>query len=135
MLAALLSLFFAGAGALGGAVGMAALLGLSLAMTLGVSFLLSKTALKGLSSFFALELPPYRRPQVGQVLVRSVLDRTCLLYTSHSPSWEKPWLNSWEGALAPTMVSQRMASSSSAITGKAVHRPVNSRSSFLSRGL
>ena len=76
MLAALLSLFFAGAGALGGAVGMAALLGLSLAMTLGVSFLLSKTALKGLPSFFALELPPYRRPQVGQVLVRSVLDRT-----------------------------------------------------------
>ena len=45
-------------------------------MTLGVSFLLSKTALKGLPSFFALELPPYRRPQVGQVLVRSVLDRT-----------------------------------------------------------
>ena len=54
---------------------MAALLGLSLAMTLGVSFLLSKTALKGLPSFFALELPPYRRPQVGQVLVRSVLDQ------------------------------------------------------------
>lgn len=76
LLAALLSLFFAGAGALGGAVGMAALLGFSLAMTLGVSFLLSKTALKGLPSFFALELPPYRRPQVGQVLVRSVLDRT-----------------------------------------------------------
>ena len=34
---------------------------------------------KGLPSSFALELPPYRRPQVGQVLVRSVLDRTLLV--------------------------------------------------------
>ena len=45
-------------------------------MTLLVSRLLSRTVLKGTPSSFALELPPYRRPRVGQVLVRSVLDRT-----------------------------------------------------------
>lgn len=44
--------------------------------TLGVSWLLSRTILRGVPSFFALELPPFRRPQVGQVVVRSVFDRT-----------------------------------------------------------
>ena len=38
--------------------------------------LLSQTVLKGMSSSFTLELPPYRRPQIGKVLVRSILDRT-----------------------------------------------------------
>ena len=45
-------------------------------MTLLVSKLLSKTILKGESSAFVLELPPYREPQIGQVIVRSVFDRT-----------------------------------------------------------
>ena len=45
-------------------------------MTLGVSFVLSRTLLKGLPSSFVLELPPYRRPKIGDVIVRSVLDRT-----------------------------------------------------------
>lgn len=45
-------------------------------MTLLVSRILSKTLLKGEPSSFALELPPYRRPQVGRVLIRSILDRT-----------------------------------------------------------
>lgn len=45
-------------------------------ITLFVSRLLSKTVLKGLPSSFALELPPYRKPQVGRVIVRSVFDRT-----------------------------------------------------------
>jgi ferrous iron transport protein B len=45
-------------------------------LTLLCSWLLSHTLLRGLPSAFTLELPPYRRPQVGQVLVRSVLDRT-----------------------------------------------------------
>ena len=49
---------------------------LGVAMTFVVSRLLSNTLLKGVPSAYALELPPYRRPQVGQVLVRSVLDRT-----------------------------------------------------------
>lgn len=45
-------------------------------MTFIVSKLLSKTLLKGVPSFFALEMPPYRVPQVGKVIVRSIFDRT-----------------------------------------------------------
>lgn len=49
---------------------------LGVGMTLLISKILSKTLLKGLPSSFALELPPYRRPQIGKVLIRSVFDRT-----------------------------------------------------------
>ncbi len=38
--------------------------------------LLSSTVLKGMPSSFTLELPPYRRPQIGKILIRSVFDRT-----------------------------------------------------------
>lgn len=41
-----------------------------------MSWLLSVTVLKGMPSSFVLELPPYRRPQIGRVVVRSVCDRT-----------------------------------------------------------
>ncbi len=44
--------------------------------TLIISKILSKTILKGMPSTFALELPPYRRPQIGKVIVRSIFDRT-----------------------------------------------------------
>ena len=49
---------------------------LGICATLLSSLLLSKTILKGLPSSFTLELPPYRRPQIGKVLLRSVFDRT-----------------------------------------------------------
>lgn len=49
---------------------------LGIFLTLGVSRLLSCTVLKGVPSSFVLELPPYRRPQIGKVIVRSVMDRT-----------------------------------------------------------
>ena len=45
-------------------------------MTLFISKMLSKTILKGVPSSFTLELPPYRKPQVGKIIVRSILDRT-----------------------------------------------------------
>lgn len=45
-------------------------------LTLVISKILSKTILKGLPSSFILELPPYRKPQIGKILVRSLLDRT-----------------------------------------------------------
>src|SRR5690606_24009127 len=32
--------------------------------------------LKGQPSSFALELPPYRKPKIGEVIIRSILDRT-----------------------------------------------------------
>jgi len=49
---------------------------LGVAMTFIVSKLLSHTLCRGYPSSFALELPPYRRPQIAKVLVRSVFDRT-----------------------------------------------------------
>ena len=76
LLIALLSLFFSGGAMLGAAVGLLALLVFAVCVTLAVSRLLSATLLRGESSAFSLELPPYRRPQLGQVLVRSLLDRT-----------------------------------------------------------
>ena len=45
-------------------------------ITLVVSNILSKTVLKGVPSSFVLELPPYRKPQVLKVIVRSICDRT-----------------------------------------------------------
>ena len=77
----LLSLFFIGTGG-GVAASLWQAAGLTGAVALGVAFallcsrLLSGTLLKGTPSSFVLELPPYRRPQIGKVLVRSLLDRT-----------------------------------------------------------
>ncbi len=48
----------------------------SVFMTLTVSRILSSTILKGLPSSFILELPPYRRPQIKKIIIRSILDRT-----------------------------------------------------------
>ncbi len=45
-------------------------------VTLGVSWLLSRTLLRGVPSAYSMELPPYRKPLIGQVLIRSVYDRT-----------------------------------------------------------
>jgi ferrous iron transport protein B len=71
---ALLTLFFGG-GLLSAGL-MVGVVAFSLGMTLGLSFLLSRTVLRGQPSAYTLELPPFRRPQVGKVLVRSFLDRT-----------------------------------------------------------
>jgi len=49
---------------------------LGVLITLAISSLLSRTVLKGLPSSFTLELPPYRKPQLGRIIVRSILDRT-----------------------------------------------------------
>jgi ferrous iron transport protein B len=80
-LLALIALFLIGAsGGLAASLLLAllltALLLLGILMTLLATRLLSCTVLRGLPSSFALELPPYRRPQVGRVIVRSLLDRT-----------------------------------------------------------
>lgn len=49
---------------------------LGVILTFAVSKLLSVTILKGVPSSFTLELPPYRKPQIGKVIVRSIFDRT-----------------------------------------------------------
>jgi len=55
---------------------MTGLILLGIGATLAASWFLSHTLLKGMPSAFTLELPPYRRPQIRKVLVRSVFDRT-----------------------------------------------------------
>lgn len=45
-------------------------------MTFVISKILSQTVLKGIPSSFTLELPPYRKPQIGKIIVRSIFDRT-----------------------------------------------------------
>jgi len=80
-LIAILTMFFAGASSgLGGSVISALLLTcvivLGVAATFAATKLLSATLLKGMPSSFTLELPSYRRPQFGKVIVRSMLDRS-----------------------------------------------------------
>lgn len=64
------------AASLGGAAFLVLLILLSVGITLLTSAFLSRTVLRGIPSAFTLELPPYRRPAVLSVLVRSVFDRT-----------------------------------------------------------
>lgn len=78
---AIITMFLIGSnkGAAGGilsAVFLAGVITLGVAMTLIMSRLLSKTVLKGAASSYTLELPPYRRPQIGKVIIRSIFDRT-----------------------------------------------------------
>ena len=78
-LIAIASIFIAASGILQGLIGtvvITCVIILGVITTLFVSKLLSKTILKGLPSSFTLELPPFRKPQIGKVLVRSMLDRT-----------------------------------------------------------
>ncbi|NFE19376.1 ferrous iron transporter B [Clostridium botulinum] len=49
---------------------------IGIGITLLVSYILSKTLLKGVPSSFTLELPPYRKPQIGRVIYTSIIDRT-----------------------------------------------------------
>lgn len=80
-LIAILTMFFVGVegGALNSLISAALLtvfILFGILVTFAVTKLLSKTLLKGVPSFFTLELPPYRRPQIGKVIVRSIFDRT-----------------------------------------------------------
>jgi len=72
-------LFFSGPGFLG-SFGASLFLVLMIVgavlVSLLVSKFLSKTFLQGLPSSFALELPPFRKPQIGLILIRSLIDRT-----------------------------------------------------------
>ena len=60
----------------GAAALLTALFALAVLATLAASKLLARTLLRGEPSRFVLELPPYRRPQIGRVIVRSVCSRT-----------------------------------------------------------
>ncbi len=55
--------------------------GLAILSTLVISKILSSTVFRGEPSYFTLELPPYRMPKVGEVLIRSLLDRVVHVLT------------------------------------------------------
>ncbi len=80
-LIAILTMFFVGSAGGWGTSALSALLLtgvilLGVGLTFAATWLLSVTVLKGEPSSFTLELPPYRKPQVGKVIVRSIFDRT-----------------------------------------------------------
>jgi ferrous iron transport protein B len=71
--AAAFSPLFASLAAAGSVVGVVLV---GILFTLLVSWLLSRTLLKGEASAFTLELPPYRRPNITRILYTSIIDRT-----------------------------------------------------------
>ncbi len=79
-LLAMISMFFVTSagitGSLIAAFTLSALIVVSILATLCCSAFLSRTLLKGQPSSYTLELPPYRVPQVGRVILHSVFDRT-----------------------------------------------------------
>lgn len=80
-LIAILTMFFVGVegGAFSSALSallLTAVILFGILLTFAVTKLLSKTILRGVPSSFTLELPPYRKPQIGRVIVRSLFDRT-----------------------------------------------------------
>ena len=81
LLIAMLSMFFIGTdnrftSSLLSALLLTLVLLLGIGLTFLVTALLSATLLRGIPSAFTLELPPYRKPQIGTVLIRSIFDRT-----------------------------------------------------------
>lgn len=80
MIITIISVFFVSAGGFSGsfvsAMILMAVILLGILMTFAVSRILSGTLLKGEPSSFTLELPPFRRPQIGKIIARSLLDRT-----------------------------------------------------------
>ena len=74
---AIISVFFVASGSsVVSALILTAVIVTGISVTLIVTKLLSITILKGVPSSFTLELPPYRKPQIKKVIVRSVFDRT-----------------------------------------------------------
>lgn len=80
-LISIISMFFVfGVTGIVGSIAGVLILGLAILIGIVATFLisnfLSKTFLKGEASSFTLELPPYRNPEWGKVIVRSIFDRT-----------------------------------------------------------
>ncbi|GHU74338.1 iron transporter FeoB [Clostridia bacterium] len=100
-----LSAIFFGAGAF--APSLFALMGASLCIGLGVTFLLSKILRGGEKSVFALELPPYRKPLFGRVILRSLRDKTLTILlravTFSAPAGAFVWILQNTGVLPKIM--------------------------------
>ncbi|MDR4248578.1 ferrous iron transporter B, partial [Bacillus thuringiensis] len=69
---------------------------ISVIMTLTVSWVLSKTALKGIPNHYTLELPPSRKPKVWNTIVRATLDKSIYVLLRAivvaAPAAALPWL-------------------------------------------
>lgn len=76
MLIAVISMLYIDSSPLLGTLTLSAIIVLSIVITLIVSFIMGSIFFKGENALFTLELPPYRTPKIGQVLVRSFIDRT-----------------------------------------------------------
>ena len=80
ILIALITMFLVTGSGLGSSIlaslALTAFILLGVGMTLLISRILSRTVLKGQASSPTLELPPFRRPKIGEVVVRSLFDRT-----------------------------------------------------------
>jgi len=94
------TLFFSGAG---GALAVAACVVLGVLGAMAVSGVLSRTALRHEPSVFVMEMPPFRRPRFGQILVRSLIDRTLCIggraLKVAAPAGAALWLLGNTGAL------------------------------------
>lgn len=75
-LIAITVMFFAGGNAAVGGGILCMAIGLTFLVTFLVTFVLSQLIRRNQKTTFILELPPYRKPQISQILFRSVLDRT-----------------------------------------------------------
>lgn len=79
-LIAIITIFFIPVGSFASGFISAGILTLVILTAVMVSFLatfiLSHTVLKGTLSSYILEMPPYRKPKIGSVIVRSIFDRT-----------------------------------------------------------
>lgn len=80
----------------GSAFLVAACVALGVAGAMAASGVLGKVFLKGKPGTFLMELPPFRRPRLGQILVRSLLDRTLFIagraLTVSAPAGALLWL-------------------------------------------
>lgn len=66
---------------------------LGIGFTLLMSWVLSRTILRGEASAFTLELPPYRRPNIGRIFYTSLIDRTLFVL------WRAMWTAAPAGAV------------------------------------
>lgn len=76
MMIAVITMFFASGSQLKGALFITISVMIGIIATFVLTKVLSETILKGAPSSFALELPPYRKPEISKVIIRSIFDRT-----------------------------------------------------------
>lgn len=99
------TLFFPEAGA---ALVVAACVALGAVGAVVTSGVLGRTALRSEPSTFLMEIPPFRRPRLGKILVRSLLDRTLFVagraLTVAAPAGVVLWIISNTGVMAAVSV-------------------------------